>query len=111
MAPVTFVLVAMGDGRDPGQQHLSVRPVCQDESWVMETTVEEQDGSGGQGGNGAALPMRPVFPSLAQYFLQTLSPDVVAEVPEHPSVGTTSARVHPPPGKTLQSHLKKKWIA
>lgn len=47
-------LVATGDKRDSGQglEHLSVPPVCQDESWVMEMHVKEHDGSDGRGSNG-----------------------------------------------------------
>lgn len=51
-------LVAVEGRRDPGQglEHLSMPPICQDESWVMEMHVQEQDGSDGQGGDGG-LPL------------------------------------------------------
>lgn len=59
---------------------------------MVDTAVKEQDGSGGQGGDGALLLTRPISPSVAQCFLQTLSPDVGAGVPEHPRVGISATQ-------------------
>lgn len=65
-------LVAMGDKKDSGQglEHLSVPPICQDESWVTEMHVKEHDGSDGQGSDGV-LPLS-FFYETNNFFSSTL---------------------------------------